>query len=256
MDLAISRVDGLYDALAALAEQNGVAKPNEWAKEAKRKILRAITHRKSVKLRDWSYETRTLRPCAEKTGQAAIVIKSVRQWRQRAKRPTLKRAALLVRLKVSSGALLSGQKRIPPPVLRRAVQLLVGAKPKPKKNPIELQALAIADAIRNDWVGPARYAGRPKGTFSHKIKFENMEYQVPLSVPEVISVVRPVIEELTGTELTASAKTLEVLLAAVKTIPLRCTLDSMARLVARSKGQLRAESDPCLKWSSNFLLGL
>jgi hypothetical protein len=196
-----ARCDDLASELTRLAELRGLADSAEAGAKWKRKILRAIERKKSDKLRNWSYETRTLIP-----------------WRQKAQVPSIGWATMLVRLKHNEQAVgkLRGTKRFDreagsknasevtfeqlSPVERRAVRLLCGAKRKPKKNAIETTAIALANAVRADWFATTRGKGRPKGTSSQKIKLVDLQYKVPLSIAEVVAIVKPLIEEFAGTE--------------------------------------------------------
>jgi hypothetical protein len=141
------------------------------------------------------------------------------------------------------------------PVERRAVRLLCGAKRKPKKNAIETTAIALANAVRADWFATTRGKGRPKGTSSQKIKLVDLQYKVPLSIAEVVAIVKPLIEEFAGTEASVSdagpevvseikSPTFAALVAAVRIVLPYCPSESILSITAREKRKARAAKEP------------
>ena len=250
-----ARCNDLASALARLADLRGFADSAEAGVKAKREILRAIEHKKSDKLRNWSYETRTIRP-----------------WRRMAQVPPVNWATMLVRLKQNEQAAgrLRGTKRFDreagikkdasgatfdqlSPVESRAVQLLRGAKRKPKKNTIEDRAIRLANAVRTDWFTATKKGGRPAGTSSQNIKIVDLRYEVPLSIAEVVAIAKPLIEEFAGTTLKASVSdagsetvseikspTFAALVAAVRIVLPDCPPKSILSITAREKRKARA----------------
>jgi hypothetical protein len=86
------------------------------------------------------------------------------------------------------------------PTETRAVELVRGAKATAKKNLIEKQAIAIANAVKVDF-SRKRKSGRPAGR-RRNIIFDqtNFKHQLRLTATEVIEAVLPIIEELAGPE--------------------------------------------------------
>jgi hypothetical protein len=129
------------------------------------------------------------------------------------------------------------------------VDLLCGGKSKPKKNPIELQAAALAKAVRSEWLKPSsRKSGRPNGTPAYSgIKIVNQEYHIPLSIREVVDVTLPIIETFAGKKLIVNLSTdvagetksltFAVLIAAVRTSHPRVSPETLHRNVSRVRRQ-------------------
>jgi hypothetical protein len=84
------------------------------------------------------------------------------------------------------------------PVETRAVQLVRGEKVNARKNPIEVQAVAIATAIEADF-SRKRKGGRPAAR-RHNIVFDetSIQYQLRLTATEVIEAALSTIEDLAG----------------------------------------------------------
>ncbi len=214
----------LSQAMAQFAETEGLADPLNWGEAGKRQILRAIERRKSEKLRDWSYEKRTLQ--------------------RRPKSLTAKRAIKLVRIELNEPL----PKRMTP-TAKRAVALLCGSRPKAKKNPVEQRAVQVASAIRNHWAAPQRKTGRPSGSktrLSQHVKFPNSIYQIPLSISEVISVVVPALEEFIGKPLTGSTCSVSVISAALEAASHHCEHETIVRLLARHRQKVRARREEAI----------
>jgi hypothetical protein len=82
-------------------------------------------------------------------------------------------------------------------VERRALDILKGARRKPRKNPIEKRAIQLADAIKEKLFAPRR-AGRPKGKWTRKpgAKAGSFEALKPrLTLTDLVSIAAPIIEE-------------------------------------------------------------
>jgi hypothetical protein len=247
-----ARSSDLASALARLANSHGISDPTKAGEELNRKILRAIERQKSDKLRNWSYETKTLRP-----------------WKRKAQVLPLRWATMLVRLKHREQTVgrLRGAKRFNReaeienascvtldkliPVEKRAVELLRGDKRKPRKNVIEERAIVLEQAVRADWLDNTQNRGRPKGASSHNIKTVGCRYEVPLSIAEVISLVRPLIENFAGRRIKASVSdagdveeikspTFAALVAAVRIALPDCPAESILSTMGRENRKMRA----------------
>jgi hypothetical protein len=230
----------LASALERLANVRGISDPTEAGEELKRKILRAIERKKSDKRRNWSYETKTLGP-----------------WRQKAQVPSLNLATNWVRLKHNEQTRVNREAAIEnascatfdklSPIEKRAVELLRGGKRKPKKNVIEERAIALEQAVRADWLVATRGRGRPKGTSSHK----HMDFRVPLSIAELISIAKPLIEDFSGGRIEASVSdagsvseikspTFAALVATVRIVLPDCPAESILSILVRENRRTRA----------------
>ena len=189
----LPRREKLCLAILRLGAEVGVT--NSTAEGIYRHLLNAIELRKNEKLCNWLYE------------------KDVKLHLEKPAKPPRDFAVNIVRLKHTEKKPLKSQASpvdAAPityeelnPVERRAVDLLCGGKSKLKKNPIELQAAALAKAVRFEWLrSSSRKSGRPNGAPAHSgIKIVNQEYRVPLSIREVVDVALPIIETFAGKKL-------------------------------------------------------
>ena len=238
----------LSAAFARIAEMHGILNSVALGKKQARITLRAIDRKKDEKLQNWLYQTQRIIP-----------------WERRPYKPSIEWAAMLVRLKRNEqriglsrdSARLSRAVPIEDassikfaelrPVEKRAVELLCGKRPKPKKNLVEARAIRLADAVRSDWFTKAGEIGRPKGTHSQKIGIEGSRYKVPLSMAEVIAIVKPLVEDFSGTAvmtsiskidsvLKISSLTFAALVAAIQIVLPEASIESINRLLARNKG--------------------
>jgi hypothetical protein len=120
------------------------------------------------------------------------------------------------------------------PAERRAMQMILdGTPPKAKKNPIELDAMRIVDAVEAEW-SARRASGRPKGrkTLVHQKSDDAFR---PAAVRDVINSVTPPILQLAGARASSlpSSMTIETVVAAVKAAGLQCTVDRAANDVRK-----------------------
>jgi hypothetical protein len=242
-----ARCNDLASALVRLANFHEISDPTQTGEQLKRKILRAIESKKSDKLRNWSYETKTLKP-----------------WKLKEQVPSLGWATMFVRLKHTEQTVgrLRGAKRFNreaeienascttfdklSPIEKRAVELLRGGKRKPKKNVVEERAIVLEQAVRADWLAATRGRGRPKGTSSHNIKTMDFRYEVPLSIAEIISFAKPLIEDFSGARIKASVSdtgsvseikspSFAALVAAVQIVLPDCPAESILSIMVREK---------------------
>ena len=111
--------------------------------------------------------------------------------------------------------------------------ILDGTPPKAKKNPIELDAMRIVDAVEAEW-SARRASGRPKGrkTLVHQKSDDAFR---PAAVRDVINSVTPPILQLAGARASSlpSSMTIETVVAAVKAAGLQCTVDRAANDVRK-----------------------
>ena len=133
-------------------------------------------------------------------------------------------------------------------VEQRAVELLVAAKLKGKKNPIETDAAILAERVRSKWQ-TANRRGRPKGARSTK----GMEInRVPVSIEEVIQTVLPIIERFAGTAIRVVVRNsndlsaidspiFAVLVAAVRTAIPSADVETIGRTVKLVRRKARQQ---------------
>ena len=126
---------------------------------------------------------------------------------------------------------------------KRAVELLCGVKNVSlRRIQFEEMAIGLEDAVRREWFTPPRDAGRPKGSLSQKIENTKFGYRVPLSIAEIISVAKPIIEDFAGVTITPSiskpgpaSSAFEALVAAVQVVTPGCSPESIIAIMTREK---------------------
>jgi hypothetical protein len=121
------------------------------------------------------------------------------------------------------------------PVEERAIEIVLGASKKSRKNRIEIEAIKLADAVKTDWFAEraARPSGRPKGSMIGTTMDKPDQLS---SVSEVISAVIPPIQELAGAAASASVM-IAAVGAAVRAAGLHCPADlaNLAQKVRRRR---------------------
>ena len=116
------------------------------------------------------------------------------------------------------------------PAERRAVEIIGGAPRKARKNPIERDAIILADAVIADWKPrPTRKPGRPAGS---RIALNPKTMALP-AVAEIIEVVLPVIDQFAGPSNSSSA--IKAVSAAIKAAGLRSSPELVARTMKRQR---------------------
>jgi hypothetical protein len=117
-------------------------------------------------------------------------------------------------------------------VERRAFDILKGARPRPRKNLIEVRATQLAKTVKAKWFSPRRQAGRSKGKWTRKPDADARSFQdlkPRLTLTNLVSIAAPVIEEFAGREIAvqdAADATFEALwhiVRAYKTVIIRDT---------------------------------
>jgi hypothetical protein len=160
-----SHFDKLSRAMRSIASSRCLENPTLQADRAKSKLLRRIESHKAVLLRDLRYDMR-LEPWRRKVELpdeqwARYLVrlhtkqKELRRWisRFQESQPLKRKRAIAKRRREAimdaiSATLNADQLR---PVERRAVELLRGQPPKPKKNRTEERAIHLAGLIKQDW---------------------------------------------------------------------------------------------------------
>jgi hypothetical protein len=140
----------------------------------KRKILRAIVDKKAEKLRGSRYDAFIRRQKNRITREGAAALVRTKRLKRKTASETLN------------------------PVEERAVEILIGAKRKAKKNFVETKAIGLAAAVRREWFSYKGKRGRPKGARSQLKQTRVAVADVSLSIEEVIIVVMRATEEITG----------------------------------------------------------
>ena len=114
-------------------------------------------------------------------------------------------------------------------VERRAFDILKGARPRPRKNLIEVRATQLAETVKAKWFSPRRQAGRSKGKWTRKPDADARSFQdlkPPLTLTNLVSIAAPVIEEFAGCEIELRDVTFKALwdiVRAYKTVIIRDT---------------------------------
>src|SRR5258708_25830783 len=122
------------------------------------------------------------------------------------------------------------------PAEKRAREIIRGAQRNAKKNPIESDAIALADAVIAEWFTPAtRSRGRPAGT-RIPLAQQTIQHDPKLtSVIEVIEAILPIIEQIAGPKISSSPRSIMIrtVAAAVRSAALTCPLELAASAVQK-----------------------
>jgi hypothetical protein len=194
--------------LYRLAISRGEDDVAHWSRRWRTKIIRAIERRKHEVLCDWHLKNRSSVPDAPFSKQhvaKAVFLQS---------RPTKSREQIgPAQLRQISYLNLR-------PAQRRAVDIILGSKPKSRKNKIEIEALKISTPIKTVIDPGIRQLGRPKGSRTARVLHQNDEtdlYQVRLALKDICEITIPIIDEASGKKITARKKdaAFDVLLAVI-----------------------------------------
>jgi hypothetical protein len=128
------------------------------------------------------------------------------------------------------------------PAEARAMAIIGGAQRNARKNPVERDAIALANAVNTDWSPKPKRPGRPVGRRKIVLDEKKLEHNTQLSVTEVVQVTLPIIEQLAGPANSSSPRStmIKTVSAAVKSSGLACTLE----LAASSVRKLRRGAVP------------
>jgi hypothetical protein len=120
------------------------------------------------------------------------------------------------------------------PVENRAIEIIRGAKRNAKKNPIEKNAIAIADAVLAD-ISPVKESGRPASRPNIIFDVESFQHNLKLTVIEVVEVVLLIIERLAGPNNSTAPGSMMIaaVVAAVESAGLACDPGLAAEYVGR-----------------------
>jgi hypothetical protein len=204
--------------LARIAELSQVLTENAYRLELetstadkwKRRIVRAIANKKAGKLRSSRYDAFIRRQKNRITREgAAALVRTTRLKRKRASE-TLN------------------------PIEERAVEILIGAKRKPKKNFVEIKAIGLVAAVRREWFSYREKRGRPKGARSQFKQTRVAVADVSLSIEEVILLVTRATKEITGNPPSSA-----VLVAAVRIEKPGTSKASVLRIATRIREKMR-----------------
>jgi hypothetical protein len=102
------------------------------------------------------------------------------------------------------------------PVEQLAYAFLKRAR-RPRKNtqhPIERRAFALAEAVKADWFPKRVVTGRPKGKWQRKPADTHESWDsetLPLTIPDVVSIATPIIENFAQCKITRKSETFDAL---------------------------------------------
>jgi hypothetical protein len=191
-----------------LAAELKIAGARQWSTLWRARFVRAVQRKEHQELCEWHLKTNSpgysLPADKDKLAQAVFLQSQPLEKRGQIDSGQLKQ--------ISYGDLRPAQKR--------AVDLIAGAKPKAKKNPIETEAVKISSSIKQYLNEAAKHLGRPEGSRTSRVRAPESEvepYMITLSLSDICDAVVPLIEKATGVRLTARRNDVacDVLLAVI-----------------------------------------
>jgi len=186
-------VAALASALERLAIKLGVNSITRWSTSWRTKIIRAVQRKQHQELRAWHLKYKSAESSVfpnRDYAVRAVFLQSERKER----RSGIDRAQLM---RVSYDDLRPAQ--------RRAVDIICGSKAKSKKNPIEKEAIGIANLI-TQFLTEGKPRGRPKGARTNRVLVQEQDtdlYEIRLSLSDICDAAIPIIQEAAGAAITA-----------------------------------------------------
>ena len=204
----------LETVLCTIAKERNVDDPKLQAQVIRNKLVRQIDYHRSGTARNLHYgrfveswKRENLRPDAWLCYlvRRTSLIQKIGQ--RRGSKSISNRASAIEEAKTVKRTQLT-------PVERRAFDILKGARRKSDKHPIERQAIQLARAVEDEWFS-RRQKGRPKGKWRRKPDAEARSFDAlkpPLTLTDLVSIARGVIEDFAGRKIALRDVTFEALL--------------------------------------------
>ena len=211
-----AELNSLRAVLSRIAKARGLDKPEMQAQIIRNRLTRSIEHHRSDVACMRQYD-QFLERSLILTKPADYSLYYLIRLTQN-KRTIGRRRGLLsgtTRASIDDAATIKNFDQLSP-VEQLAYAFLKGAR-LPKKNtqhPIEKRAFALAEAVKAEWLPERVIAGRPKGKWQRKPADTHESWDsetLPLTIPDVVSIATPIIENFAQCRITRKSETFEAL---------------------------------------------